>query len=139
MTAGGQGYTTASVAVGGSGAGAAARAVVANGAVIGVVMTGAGSGYGAMGTQVPVTITGDGTGATAFGYAGLPVPEERRLLIRCNCSVAVHLLRLVAGAGECFGGRPDRAGQCERHLDRDLEHLALRPLTRGCCSFLQLS
>ncbi len=87
VTAGGQGYTNASVAVGGSGTGAAARAVVANGAVIGVVMTSAGSGYGAMGTQVPVTVTGDGTGATAFGYAGLPVLEERRLLIRCNCSV----------------------------------------------------
>jgi hypothetical protein len=50
-------------------------------------LTNAGSGYGAMGTQVPVAITGDGTGATAFGYAGLPVPEERQLLIRCNCSV----------------------------------------------------
>jgi parallel beta-helix repeat protein len=87
VTAGGQGYTAASVAVGGSGLGAAAQAVVANGAVIGVVLTNAGSGYGAMGTQVPVAITGDGTGATAFGYAGLPVPEERQLLIRCNCSV----------------------------------------------------
>ncbi len=87
VTAGGQGYTAASVAVGGSGAGAAAQAVLANGAVIGVMMTSAGSGYGAMGTQVPVTITGNGTGAAAFGYAGLPVPEERQLLIRCNCSV----------------------------------------------------
>ena len=87
VTAGGHGYTTASVMVGGSGSGAAGQAVIANGAVIGVVMTSAGSGYGAMGTQVPVTITGNGTGASAFGYAGLPVPEERQLLIRCNCSV----------------------------------------------------
>ncbi len=87
VTAGGQGYTAASVAVGGSGAGAAAQAVLANGAVIGVMMTSAGTGYGAMGTQVPVTITGNGTGAAAFGYAGLPVPEERQLQIRCNCSV----------------------------------------------------
>jgi hypothetical protein len=87
VTAGGQGYTTASVVVGGSGTGATAQAVVANGAVIGVVLSNAGSGYGAMGTQVPVVITGDGTGATAFSYAGLAVPEERRLLIRCNCSV----------------------------------------------------
>jgi hypothetical protein len=87
VTAGGQGYTTASVAVGGSGSGATAKAVVDNGMVIGVAMTSSGNGYGAMGTQVPVTITGNGTGATAFGYAGLPVPEERRLLIRCNCSV----------------------------------------------------
>ena len=87
VTAGGQGYTAAAVTVGGSGAGAAAQAVVSNGAVIGVALTAAGSGYGAMGTQVPVTISGNGTGATAVGYAGLPVPEERRLLIRCNCSV----------------------------------------------------
>ena len=87
VTAGGQGYTMASVAVGGGGTGAAAHAVVANGAVIGVVLTNAGSGYGAMGTQVPVTISGNGSGATAVGYAGLPVPEERRLVIRCNCSV----------------------------------------------------
>lgn len=87
VTAGGQGYTTASVAVGGSGTGAAAQAVVHNGAVIGIVLTSAGSGYGAMGTQVSVTITGNGSGATAVGYAGLPVPEERRLRIRCNCGV----------------------------------------------------
>jgi len=87
VTAGGQDYSTASVAVSGSGTGAAARAVVSNGAVIGVMMMSAGSGYGAMGTQVPVVITGDGSGAAAFGYVGLPVPEERRLLIRCNCNV----------------------------------------------------
>jgi hypothetical protein len=87
VSAGGQGYTTASVTIGGSGTGATAQAVMANGAVIGVVMNSAGSGYGAMGTQVPVTITGNGSGATAFGYAGLPVPEERQLLVRCNCSV----------------------------------------------------
>jgi hypothetical protein len=87
VTAGGLGYTTAFVAVGGSGTGAVAQAVVANGTVIGVVMTGAGSGYGAMGAQVPVVITGNGSGASAVGYAGLPVPEERRLLIRCNCNV----------------------------------------------------
>ena len=87
VTAGGQGYTTASVTVGGSGTGATAQALVSNGAVIGIVLTGAGSGYGAMGTQVPVTIAGNGSGAMAVGYSGLPVPEEKRLLIRCNCSV----------------------------------------------------
>ncbi len=87
VTAGGHGYSTASVAVGGSGTGAAAQAVVNNGAVIGIVLTSGGSGYGAMGTQVPVTITGNGSGAAAVGYAGLPVPEERQLRIRCNCSV----------------------------------------------------
>lgn len=87
VTAGGQGYATAAVTVGGSGTGAVAQAVLSNGAVIGIVLTSAGSGYGAMGTQVPVTITGNGSGAAAIGYAGLPVPEERKLLIRCNCSV----------------------------------------------------
>ena len=87
VTAGGQGYTTASVAVGGSGTGATAQALLSSGAVIGIALTNAGSGYGAMGTQVPVTITGNGSGASAFAYAGLPVPEERRLQVRCNCSV----------------------------------------------------
>lgn len=87
VIAGGQGYTVASVAVGGSGTGAVAQAVLANGAVIGIMLSSAGSGYGAMGTQVPVTISGDGSGASAVGYSGLPVPEERRLLVRCNCNV----------------------------------------------------
>jgi hypothetical protein len=87
VTAGGQGYTTAAVTIGGSGSGAAAKVILSNGAVVGVAMTSAGGGYGQMGTQVPVTITGDGSGAAAYGYAGLPVPEERRLRVRCNCPV----------------------------------------------------
>ncbi|MDR3718400.1 MAG: right-handed parallel beta-helix repeat-containing protein [Bryobacteraceae bacterium] len=87
VTAGGQGYTTAQVAIGGSGSGAAAKAVISNGAVVGVVVTSGGEGYGACGSQLPVTITGDGTGAQAVGYSGLPVPEERRLQVRCNCPV----------------------------------------------------
>ena len=87
VTAAGQGYSTATATVGGGGTGANAQAIVANGAIVGLVLANAGSGYGAMGTQVPVTIVGDGSGASAVGYAGLPVPEERRLLVRCNCSV----------------------------------------------------
>jgi hypothetical protein len=86
ITAGGQGYTKASVVVGGAGSGAAAQVVIDGGVVISVMMTSAGSGYGAMGIEVPVTISGDGSGASAFAYVGLPVPEERRLLIRCNCT-----------------------------------------------------
>ena len=90
ITASGEGYSVASVNVGGSGAGATARPLLANGAIIGVEMISGGSGYGAMGTQVPVVITGDGSGASAVGYAGLPVPEERRLIVRCNCAVLFH-------------------------------------------------
>jgi hypothetical protein len=32
-------------------------------------------------------ISGDGTGATAIASVGLPVLEERRLRVRCNCEV----------------------------------------------------
>jgi hypothetical protein len=88
VTAGGQGYTDASVAIGGVGSGAQATAIVSGGAVIGIAVTAPGSGYGPIGTTVPVTLTGDGTGALATGYAGLPLPEERRLRVRCNAPVA---------------------------------------------------
>lgn len=61
LTAGGSGYTTATVAFsGGGGSGAAANAVIRNGAVVLVTMTAAGSGY----TSAPtMTISGDGSGA----------------------------------------------------------------------------
>jgi len=87
VTAGGAGYTACTVSVGGTGTGATARAILANGAVLGIVVTSSGSGYGATGTQVAVTLTGDGTGASAIAWSGLPVPEERRLLVRCNTAV----------------------------------------------------
>jgi hypothetical protein len=87
VTASGSGYTHASVSIGGAGSGAAAAAVISNGAVIGVVVTSAGAGYGAVGASVPVSISGDGAGAAATGYAAPPLPEERRLLIRCNTAV----------------------------------------------------
>lgn len=63
VTAGGSGYTSATVAFsGGGGSGATATATVAAGAVTAVTVTAAGSGY----TTTPtVTISGDGTGATA--------------------------------------------------------------------------
>jgi len=87
VTAGGSGYTTATVAIGGGGSAASAQAVISNGALIGIVVLAHGSGYGAIGTTVPVTITGNGSGATALGYAAPPLPEERTLLVRCNAAV----------------------------------------------------
>jgi hypothetical protein len=87
VTAGGSGYTTATVAIGGTGSGAAATALIFGGAVIGVMMTARGSGYGPLGTVVPVTISGNGSGATASAIAGIPVPDGRRLRIQCGVAV----------------------------------------------------
>ncbi len=86
-TAPGSGYSQATVAIAGAGTGAVAQAYISNGAILGVVVTAAGSGYGPIGTTIPVTITGDGTGAQATGFAGVPIPEERKLATRCNCAV----------------------------------------------------
>lgn len=91
VTAGGSGYTTATVTLAGTGTGAAARAIISGGAIIGIVVTTPGSGYGVPGTSVSVAITGDGTGAAATAYAAPPVPDERRLRVRCN--TAVHFYR----------------------------------------------
>jgi hypothetical protein len=88
VTAGGSGYTHATVALSGTaGTGAAATAMISGGVVIGIVVSSRGSGYGAIGTTGSASITGDGTGAAATWYAGPPLPEERRLLVRCNCNV----------------------------------------------------
>jgi len=92
VTAGGSGYTHATAAIGGTGSGAAVTAMISNGAVIGFVVTAPGSGYGPVGTIAPVTITGDGSGAQASAYAAPPLPEERRLRIRCN--TPVHFTRV---------------------------------------------
>lgn len=63
ITAGGSGYTTASVAFsGGGGTGAAATATITGGVITAITVTSTGSGY----TSAPsVSITGDGTNATA--------------------------------------------------------------------------
>lgn len=63
VTAGGSGYTSATVGfTGGGGTGAAATATVQGGAVVSITMTNYGTGY----TSAPtVNISGDGTGATA--------------------------------------------------------------------------
>lgn len=90
VTAGGSGYTQASVTIEGGGGGggvADAEAMVANGQVIGIVVLSHGSGYGPIGTTVPVSIVGDGAGAAAVAHAGPPLHEERTLLVRCNTAV----------------------------------------------------
>ncbi len=87
VLAGGANYTTASVSIGGGGSGAAAEAILAGGAVIGIRLTAAGSGYGSVGATVPVTISGDGSGAEAIAYVAAPVPNDRTLLTRCNLPV----------------------------------------------------
>jgi hypothetical protein len=90
VTAGGSGYTSATVSIGGAGTGAVAQAVVSNGTVIGVVVTAPGSGYGPIGTTVPVPITGDGSGAQATAFVSVPIPDERKLVTRCNTTVTFN-------------------------------------------------
>jgi hypothetical protein len=66
--------------------------VVNNGAVVWIIVTNAGSGYGTIGSSAPITITGDGSGAAATAYVGLPVLEGRRLRLVCNCQLQFTLL-----------------------------------------------
>ena len=86
VTAGGTGYTTATVNITGGGSGAAATAYVSNGAVIGVALNNPGAGYGGLNATATISITGDGTGATATATVGLPVLEGRRIAIACNAA-----------------------------------------------------
>ena len=87
VTSGGANYTTATVAVAGSGSGGSAATYISNGSVLGIYVVNAGTGYGPSGTTWPVTITGDGTGAAATAFAGIPLPDARRLRVHCNCPV----------------------------------------------------
>ena len=87
VTNGGANYTTATISIAGPGTGATARAVISNGTIIGIVIVTPGAGYGSAGAPLGVSITGDGTGATATAYAGMPIPDERRMRVRCNTSV----------------------------------------------------
>jgi hypothetical protein len=87
VTSGGSGYSAATVTVGGGGAGAAAVAIISGGAIIGIQVTSAGSGYGALGTPIPIAISGDGTGATASAISGLALSEERSIRVHCNVPV----------------------------------------------------
>ena len=52
--------------------------------MLGISLASGGSGYASGAT---VTISGDGQGATAAAVTGLPVVEERRLRLHCNCAV----------------------------------------------------
>jgi len=90
VTASGSGYSSATVAITGAGSGATASAIINNGAIIGIAVSSGGSGYGNNGALVTVTISGNGSGATATAFAGLPIPEERRLLVRCNTAVKFY-------------------------------------------------
>ena len=90
VTSGGSGYTTATIAIGGTGSGATARAMISGGSIIGIVVSAPGTGYGSVGSTVPVTITGDGSGATATAYSSIPIPEERRMRVRCNATVKFY-------------------------------------------------
>jgi hypothetical protein len=84
VTKGGSNYTTATVAITGSGSGATAGVWVTNGVVIGVYMTTYGSGYG---PGTVATISGDGVGATVTVQVGLPVVQSRRLTVHCLSSI----------------------------------------------------
>ena len=88
VTAGGTGYTRATVTINGAGSGAVAFAYISGGAVIGISLTDPGSGYGAPGSAATAIITGDGTGAAAAVQVGLPVLEGRRVRIACNTTTA---------------------------------------------------
>ncbi len=90
VTSAGSGYTTATIVIGGPGTGASARAIISNGTIIGIVVTSGGTGYGSFGATVPVTISGDGSGASAAAYASVPIPEERRMRVRCNTAVRFY-------------------------------------------------
>jgi hypothetical protein len=83
VTAGGAGYTSATVNISGDGAGASAIAYVSNGAVIGIALNNAGSGY----SHASVSIVGNGAGAAASAQIGLPVLEQRTLTLRCAAPV----------------------------------------------------
>jgi hypothetical protein len=87
VTAGGTGYSGASVAISGDGAGAAAIAYVSNGAVIGIALTNAGSGYSHASVTITPTGNGAGSGATASAQIGLPSLEQRTLTVRCAAPV----------------------------------------------------
>ncbi len=87
VTNGGSGYTNASVVIGGAGNGASAIPLIAGGAIIGILLTAPGSGYGGIAASAPVTITGNGGGATAIAAVGIPLWNEKRLRITCNVAV----------------------------------------------------
>lgn len=90
ITAGGSGYTGATLTIAAPGAGgvpATAEAVIADGVVIGAVVTAPGSGYGRPGEAVAVAVSGDGSGAAAVAWPGAGPAEDRRLRVLCDVDV----------------------------------------------------
>jgi hypothetical protein len=81
---GGSGYTTASISFSGTGSGSTAQVWLSGGAVIGVQITGWGSGYG---PGTTATISGNGTGATVSVQVGLPVWQHKEIAIDCIAAV----------------------------------------------------
>ena len=81
VTNGGQGYTQARVIIAGPGSGATATAYLRDGVVIGIALSSGGGGYNPATTSA--SIIGDGVGATLEAAVGLPVPQDRRLSLRC--------------------------------------------------------
>lgn len=88
IQSGGSGYSIASISIGGSGTGAVARAILNAGTIVGIVVSAQGVGYGDIGTTASVSVVGNGTGASAVAYVGAPLPDNRRLRVTCNTSVA---------------------------------------------------
>lgn len=84
VTNGGNGYSSASVTISGTGSGATAKAWLSAGQVLGIQMTAFGSGYG---PGTTVTISGNGSGATATVQVGLPVWQDHQVTIDCLTSV----------------------------------------------------
>lgn len=85
VTNGGDGYSYASISIGGPGAGARAQPYLRDGVLIGVALSSGGTGYDP--STVNVAVIGDGQGAEARASVGLPVPDGRRITLQCNVPV----------------------------------------------------
>ncbi len=89
LTAGGSGYSHATVQIAGSGSGATAVAYIARGQLLGIALTNPGAGYAG---GASVAITGDGQGAAATASVGLPIIEGRRIRLACNAATVFSRL-----------------------------------------------
>ena len=94
-TAGGSGYTQATVTITGDGQGAQATVLVRAGAVIGFRVTAGGAGY----TTATVSVSGDGQGAQATAQVGLPVPDGRQLVLRAGAPIRLAASGVPGWAG----------------------------------------
>lgn len=106
VTAGGTGYTTATVAFsGGGGSGATATATITSGAITAITITASGTGY----TSNPtVTISGNGAGATATAAAGISPATSKGA--RMNGALVVQIIKDTtpnSAIEENVAGRPE--------------------------------